>query len=70
MHPKHILGISALLLAILAAVIILAGCGPINDAAWRNEDGYGTGQRGIGVPNGGLGSVHQKDTPPSPRTPG
>jgi hypothetical protein len=56
-------------LAFALGVGALAGCGPINDGAWRGDDNYGTGQRGTIVPNGGHGTYHQRDTARAPVTP-
>lgn len=58
----------------MAMAALAAACAPVvpihkEDAAWRQVDSYGTGQRGT-APNGGRGTVYQRDTPRAPTTPG
>lgn len=59
-----------MILIAFAVAVFIGGCSPVahHDAAWRQDDSYGTGQRGM-RPDGGAGTVYQRDTTRSPTTP-
>jgi hypothetical protein len=65
-----ILAALPLLLMVFAISLALSGCAPIyqSDAAWRQDDSYGTGQRGE-RPDGGAGTRAERITPRAPTTP-
>jgi hypothetical protein len=60
---------AALLLMVFAISLVLSGCAPIyqSDTTWRQDDSYGTGQRGE-RPDGGAGTHAERFTPRAPTT--